>query len=91
MEANALKSASFTINDVTSLCERVVVDGIPAAELPSSPSGALHHISKAIAELRQARDILSTRSKELANIAELRTSFKSLEDYVAFCEISKKD
>lgn len=73
------------------MCGRVWVAGMREAELVSSVSAASSHISRATAVLRQACDTISTQSKKLATVAQLKSSMKSLEDNVAFHEASGED
>lgn len=86
----AEKSTNNALNDVMSLCERVAFAGTREAELLSNESTTLNKIATATAELRQARDTISTQSRELAKIAQLKMSIKSLQDNVAFYEASEE-
>lgn len=70
--------------------EQVAVVGTCAAELVSSASAASGQMERTTTELRQARDTISNQAKELAKIAPMKMSIKSLEDKVEFYEASEK-
>lgn len=78
------KLANNALHDVASLRGRVSVASTRETELLYSASTASSHIEKATEESYQARDTISTHSRELAKIALLKKSIKSLENNVAF-------
>lgn len=61
------------------------------ARLLSNASVVFDEMSRAPAELHQTRDTISTPSKELARVAQLKSSIKSIEDNVVVYEASKDE
>lgn len=61
------------------------------AELHSSGSTVSSLMARAAARLRQARDTIAMQSKELAKIAQLKSSLKNLENNMSFYEASEED
>lgn len=64
--------------------KRVAAAGTREVELFSNALTVSDQTARAITELQQAHDSISTHGKELAKIAQLKFSIKSLEDNVAF-------
>lgn len=83
-------SKNNVLIDVASLRGRVAVTSTRKVDLHSGPSAASCQIEKDTAELCQARDTISTQSKDMAKIVRLKTSIKLLEDNVEFYEASKE-
>lgn len=77
-------SANNTLKDVDSFFGRVTAASTHEAELRSSPSATLSVRARATAELRQARDTISTQNKKLAEVMHLKMSINSLKDSIAF-------
>lgn len=64
--------------------------GLREEELLFSASAASSQKAKATAEMRQTHDTIGTRSKELMNISQLKTSIKGLKDSESFYEASEE-
>lgn len=86
----AQKLLNNALNYVSSFRERVAVSGTRGSELLSSSSAALGPLSTTAAELHQTRDMISTRSKELAKFSLLNMSIRGLYDNAGFYEASEK-
>lgn len=82
--------ASDALNDVADLRECVAASCTSEMELLATVSVAFNQIARATEKLRQALVTISTQCKELANVAQLKTSIENLEENVAFFEASKE-
>lgn len=82
---------NISLNEVAGLRRLVEVASIPEAELLSDASPALSQMARAITVLHQAPDMISTQSRELPKIAQLKSFVKRLEDNVSFYKESKDD
>lgn len=82
MEADGFKRN--ILNEVSSLRDRVAAAGTYEAELLSNASAVSDQIARTTAVLQQARATIATQRKDLAEVAQLNSSIKSLEDNFAF-------
>lgn len=64
------------MNDVASLCELVAATGTFEVQIISRVSVAPGRISRATAELCQARHTMSIKIKELSKISQLKMSLR---------------
>lgn len=79
------------LNDVTNLIGLIEAPSTREVKRLSSEPPASSQITRATAEIRQARNTLSRQSEELAKHAQLKMSMKFLWNSVAFHEASKND
>lgn len=68
----------------TSSSQKWVVAASTREELLSNARVVSDEMTRATAKFREVRDKISTPSKELAEVAQLNSSMKSLGDHVAF-------
>lgn len=87
----AEKAKNNVVNDVFSLREQLLFARIRELKLLSKAPGASAQKASATAELRQAGDRISTKSKKLTKLAQSETFTKSLADNVAFHAAKKED
>lgn len=85
----AEKWQNNALNDVASWRGRVMVSSTCDAVILFSTSGVLSQIARAIAELRQTCNTISTQAKQFAKIAQLKMSTKGLEDKLVSYEASE--
>lgn len=78
------KAKKSALNNVSSLRERIAAVSMREEELLSNAFLASGDMARTTTELGLARDTISTLSKELANVAQLKSSINGLEDNVAF-------
>lgn len=84
MEAGGIRRVA--INDVACLCECVVAASTSEVQLLSNASAVFDQIAQATAAFLHACEKISLQSKELARVAQPKSSIESLEDSVAFYE-----
>lgn len=87
LEAKRLRRS--VCNHVASLREWIAAAGTRDAQLRPNMLAVSDQIVRATAVLWQARDTIAAQSMELAKVALLRSSIKSLEDNVAFSEVNE--
>lgn len=83
-------SANNALNNVASLCGRILVPHTREAEIVSSVLVASGQLASLTARLRKACDEISAQSKGFPNIVLLKVSDNSLEDNTAFYETSEE-
>lgn len=87
----AKKAKKEALHDVSSFGEQVATAGMPVVELLSNGSPVSGQMAGATAQLRQARNMSLTQSKELAVFAQLKLCMYILEDNVVFYEANKEE
>lgn len=86
----AKKSDSDAISNVADLRELIAVSNRRKAELLADASAALDQIVRPTKELCQAWTMISTHSKELVNVAQLKTWIKNLKENFEFYKASEE-
>lgn len=81
-EVDKVKRDSF--NSVANLRERVAAASTGEEELLTDALEASYQMARTTSELLHARDIISTQSKDLSKVAQLKSSIKSIGDSFAF-------
>lgn len=79
------------LNDVANLLEWVATASTHEVKFLSNASAASGLMARSTAELDQARDTMSTSSKELAKVALLKSSIRRIEHNVTLHEASAEE
>lgn len=83
-------SACDRVNNVAEFYKSIVASSRPETKFLINASVVSDQMERPTEKSHQAQVILSTKSKELVNVAQLKMSIKNFEENVAFYESSKE-